>query len=170
MPRKKISTGSLTTALGASVLQWAIDSGFGDKTVSELHATLINGKVTAPKKATKKKKKTATKKKKTATKKKSIKKKSIKKKATKKKATKKKATKKKATKKKSIKGRKTGASKFDPQAVVTFIKKHGKAKAADLKGLVPDNANARAQFLGGLVEQKLIRREGKARGTTYFPG
>ena len=156
MPRKKVNTSSLTNALGASVLQWGIDNGFGDSTVSDLHALLADGKAATPRKAVKKPVKKAVKKQK----------------AVAKKAAPKPVKKQKVAAKTIVETaprRSKNASASDPNAVVKFIKKHGTAKAADLKGLVPDNANARSLFMTQLVEQKLIRREGKARGTVYLP-
>jgi len=186
MPRKKVNTSSLTNALGASVLQWGIDNGFGDSTVSDLHALLADGKAATPRKAVKKPVKKAVKKQKAVAKKaapKPVKKQKVaaktaapkpvkKQKAVAKKAAPKPVKKQKVAAKTIVETaprRSKNASASDPNAVVKFIKKHGTAKAADLKGLVPDNANARSLFMTQLVEQKLIRREGKARGTVYLP-
>lgn len=146
MPKTKIDTNSLVTAIGTSVLQWGEANGFGDTTVSEFYQAITRtkgakaSKSKAPKGA-KRKAKTATTTAKTA----------------------------KAPKGAPKKKKTSGATECDPAAVVKFIKKHEGAKAADLKGLIPENPNARSLFMKALIEDNKIRREGAARGTTYYP-
>ena len=166
MSTSRVNPESLIVAIGASVLQWGVAKGFGNQTVSEFYGAIANGNNGHKVSAKKSGKKTSAKK--TSTKKTSTKKTGVRRKTPKTEEKSKLSSKKKVSQTPPRKRSKKGME-GDPTAVVKFVKKHGSVTATDLKGLVPENPNARSIFMAGLISQGLIRREGKARGTTYLP-